>query len=114
MPDKIDQELIDDELAEIKGLMVNVYGKPNRQFNTVKEVDDFIGEVEKILVDYQSYYASKLPILEELERIICLQSCSGTCNPDLDFDDCRKKGFLCYCKCRDIAQAILTRLKKGV
>lgn len=36
-------------LAEIKGLLVDVAGNPNKEFNSVKDVDAFIEDVEKII-----------------------------------------------------------------
>jgi len=41
--------LLENILAEIKGLMVDITGQPNCEFETVSQIDLFIGDIEKIL-----------------------------------------------------------------
>ena len=50
MPDiQFTNEDFDDLLCEIKGLLVDIYGKPNRGFDSEADIDLFIDEVETLI-----------------------------------------------------------------
>lgn len=43
------KQTMEDILADIKGLLVDNGGNPNKEFNSIKDVDAFIDDVEKII-----------------------------------------------------------------
>ncbi len=45
-----------DVISEIKGLIVNIDGDPNKSFDSAEEVDTFIDEIERIIKHWVKIY----------------------------------------------------------